>query len=128
MKLPNVRPPELRIEGSQGRHATWLELFFDLVFVVAVAELAHTLGANVSSGGVIRSGALRAVRPRLVGVDRRATGPRRSSDRLSWRRSRERHSRPRTRGHSPGWRIAPKELSVTVAPRRFGPPRRSPLQ
>jgi low temperature requirement protein LtrA len=30
-------------ETSQERHATWLELFFDLVFVVAIAELAHTL-------------------------------------------------------------------------------------
>ena len=26
-----------------GRHATWLELFFDLVFVLAIAELTHYL-------------------------------------------------------------------------------------
>jgi low temperature requirement protein LtrA len=30
-------------ESSQERHATWLELFFDLVFVVAIAELAQAL-------------------------------------------------------------------------------------
>jgi low temperature requirement protein LtrA len=27
----------------EERHATWLELFFDLVIVVAVAQLAHLL-------------------------------------------------------------------------------------
>jgi low temperature requirement protein LtrA len=30
------------------RHATWLEPFFDLVFVVTVAELPHNLGRDVS--------------------------------------------------------------------------------
>jgi low temperature requirement protein LtrA len=38
-------PPRLRTveEGFEERHATWLELFFDLVFVVAVAELGQNL-------------------------------------------------------------------------------------
>jgi low temperature requirement protein LtrA len=40
-----LRPPRLRtLEADQGeRHATWLELFFDLVFVISIAEVAHTL-------------------------------------------------------------------------------------
>jgi len=40
-----VRPPRLRtVEGDEGeRHASWLELFFDVVFVVAIAQLAHEL-------------------------------------------------------------------------------------
>jgi low temperature requirement protein LtrA len=39
-----LRPPQLRTLEDQGeRHATWLELFFDLVFVISIAELVHTL-------------------------------------------------------------------------------------
>jgi low temperature requirement protein LtrA len=36
---------------SDERHASWLELFFDLVFVVAVAELAQELARDHSLGG-----------------------------------------------------------------------------
>jgi len=34
-----LRPPQLRTHAAEvdRRHATWLELFFDLVFVVAIA-------------------------------------------------------------------------------------------
>ncbi len=37
--------PRLRTDEEQGleRKATGLELFYDLVFVVVIAELAHTL-------------------------------------------------------------------------------------
>jgi low temperature requirement protein LtrA len=39
-----LRPPQLRTLDDQGeRHATWLELFFDLVFVISIAEVVHTL-------------------------------------------------------------------------------------
>ncbi|WP_347701732.1 low temperature requirement protein A [Nonomuraea sp. B12E4] len=31
------------MSGAEARHASWLELFFDLVVVVAVAQLAHRL-------------------------------------------------------------------------------------
>lgn len=34
-----------------GRHASWLELFFDLVVVVAVAQLAHRLQGHEGSPG-----------------------------------------------------------------------------
>lgn len=48
------RPPTLRSSSTAvDRHATWLELFFDLVFVVAVAELAHTLADHLTRGGVV---------------------------------------------------------------------------
>jgi low temperature requirement protein LtrA len=36
--MPTAAPPSI-----EERHATWLELFFDLVIVVAVAQLAHLL-------------------------------------------------------------------------------------
>lgn len=48
-----LQPPRLRIgEGSEEeRHATWLELFYDLVFVVAIAQLAHKLNEEISLSG-----------------------------------------------------------------------------
>ena len=51
---PWLRPPVLRMQvpgQSDERHASWLELFFDLVFVVAVAELAQELVRDHSLGG-----------------------------------------------------------------------------
>jgi low temperature requirement A protein (LtrA) len=50
-------PPRLRLQeaGAQPveRHATWTELFFDLVFVVAVAQLASGLRDHLSMDGAI---------------------------------------------------------------------------
>jgi low temperature requirement protein LtrA len=49
-----LRPPRLRTaQAADGeeRHASWLELFFDLVFVVAVAELAQQLTTDHDLGG-----------------------------------------------------------------------------
>jgi low temperature requirement protein LtrA len=47
-----LRPPRLRtLEDSDGRHASYLELFFDLVFVVAIAQLAHELVVDHSLSG-----------------------------------------------------------------------------
>src|SRR3954452_16867344 len=45
MTAPRPQPPRLRVIDDAGaeRRATWLELFFDLVFVVAIAELAGVL-------------------------------------------------------------------------------------
>ncbi len=51
-----LQPPRLRIgTGSEQehRHATWLELFYDLVFVVAVSQVAHNLYENVSLTGFL---------------------------------------------------------------------------
>jgi low temperature requirement protein LtrA len=48
--------PRLRtIEPTLGeRHASWLELFFDLVFVLAVANVAHVLSAHADLGGFVK--------------------------------------------------------------------------
>ncbi len=42
--------PILRTDEEQGleQKATWLELFYDLVFVVVIAELAHTLSEEIN--------------------------------------------------------------------------------
>ena len=45
-------PPRLRTD--EERSASWLELFFDLVFVVAIAQLALALGDDLSPGGFAR--------------------------------------------------------------------------
>lgn len=49
-------PPQLRIGDGieeESRHATWLELFYDLVFVVAVSQLSHALSDDVSLAGFL---------------------------------------------------------------------------
>lgn len=52
MKYVTIRPPRLRtLEDTKARHATWTELFYDLVFVVAVAALGGRLLANTSWAG-----------------------------------------------------------------------------
>ena len=51
-----LRPPRLWVGATapeQPRHATWLELFYDLVFVVAISQLAHKLSDDVSLSGFI---------------------------------------------------------------------------
>lgn len=55
-----LRPPRLRtLDDEDGeRHASWLELFFDVVFVVAIAQLAHELAVDHSLHGFAVFGAL----------------------------------------------------------------------
>jgi low temperature requirement protein LtrA len=50
-----VAPPRIRTleDGEDERRATWLELFFDLVFVVAVAQLALALSADKTVEGFL---------------------------------------------------------------------------
>ena len=50
-----VRPPVLRTaeRASQQRRATWTELFFDLVFVVAVSRINEILAGDQSCAGVL---------------------------------------------------------------------------
>ncbi len=45
-KLPQLR------SGKKERHATWLELFYDLVFVLAVAELGSLLSHDLTLTGL----------------------------------------------------------------------------
>src|SRR5213078_1946814 len=50
-----LEPPRLRTTSDdEDRRATWLELFFDLVFVAAIAELSYVLLAEVTVGGFAR--------------------------------------------------------------------------
>ncbi|MBE9042292.1 low temperature requirement protein A [Oscillatoriales cyanobacterium LEGE 11467] len=60
--MNHPRPPLLRLyiagENDRDRHATWLELFFDLVFVFAIAELAHQLHSDLSWTGIAGFAAL----------------------------------------------------------------------
>jgi low temperature requirement protein LtrA len=53
-----LRPPRLRTLTDEQRRATYLELFFDLVFVVAIAQLAHELVVAHSLHGFAVFGAL----------------------------------------------------------------------
>lgn len=49
------RPLLRTIEPSEGeRHASWLELFFDLVFVIAVAQVAHVLSDHTDPVGFLK--------------------------------------------------------------------------
>jgi low temperature requirement protein LtrA len=55
---PWLRPPRLRTvagAGAEERHASWLELFFDLVFVVAVTRVSSLLDEQLSWGGALRT-------------------------------------------------------------------------
>jgi len=59
-RRPWLRPPQLRtLDADQGeRHATWLELFFDLVFVISIAEVVHTLEDYRSLGDFLGTAGL----------------------------------------------------------------------
>ncbi len=50
------RPPRLRTQADEEaeRHATWYELYFDLVFVAAVAQLATALSREPTPAGFLR--------------------------------------------------------------------------
>jgi low temperature requirement protein LtrA len=47
--------PRLIVEadGIQERKVSWLELFFDLIFVVVIAELSHFLSGHISISGAL---------------------------------------------------------------------------
>ncbi len=51
-----LRPPRLRTQAEEDgeRHATWYELYFDLVFVAAVAQLASALSREPTLAGFAR--------------------------------------------------------------------------
>src|SRR5438128_1960586 len=59
-RAPWFVPPRLRTaeDPAAERHASWLELFFDLVFVVAITELSRLLVLDHSAGGFLRFAAL----------------------------------------------------------------------
>jgi low temperature requirement protein LtrA len=51
--LPLIEPPRLRTEEEGERPTSWLELFFDLVFVVAIDQVARRLHPGVDASAVI---------------------------------------------------------------------------
>ena len=55
-RLELFKPPRLRSgkEAEIERHVTWLELFYDLIFVAAVAQLARSLSDDYSWSGILR--------------------------------------------------------------------------
>jgi len=53
-----VPPHLLTTHETDDRHASWLELFFDLVFVVAITELSSRLVLDHSAAGFLRFAAL----------------------------------------------------------------------
>jgi low temperature requirement protein LtrA len=55
-----LEPPRLRStdDADEERRATWLELFVDLVFVVAVGQVAHELEVDHSALGFAKFGGL----------------------------------------------------------------------
>ena len=52
----NPNRPRLRtLEAGGGeRHASWFELFFDLVFVLAVSKIAQILAQNSDLYGMLK--------------------------------------------------------------------------
>ena len=65
-------------EGGHERKVTWLELFYDLVYVAAIIQLGNRLSDDVSWGGVIRFVAL------FIPIWWSWTGRRRASSRAIW--------------------------------------------
>ena len=49
------RPPRRTRDGEEERRVTYLELFYDLVYVVVIAEIAHALATQVDSRGVLQA-------------------------------------------------------------------------
>lgn len=47
------QPPRKASERVEGRTVTFLELFYDLVYVVLIAQLAHALSEHVDTKGVV---------------------------------------------------------------------------
>lgn len=54
-----IKPPRMRAHAhATHRHATWLELFFDLVFVVVIAQLTHAIKDHLTIAEILKSVAL----------------------------------------------------------------------
>lgn len=61
MKWPGFRTNLLREGGSEADRVTFLELFFDLVFVLAITQISHTLVYSIEKGRALDGGAQAAV-------------------------------------------------------------------
>ena len=52
--IPLVRTVRLWARGHDSRRASWLELFFDLIFVAAVSQVGVPLGEDYTIHGLVR--------------------------------------------------------------------------
>lgn len=52
------QPPRAHGETIEDRSVSFLELFYDLVYVVVVAQAAHALAHNVTWQGAVDFGAI----------------------------------------------------------------------
>jgi low temperature requirement protein LtrA len=52
--IPLVRTVRLWSHGHESRRASWLELFFDLIFVAAVSQVGVPLGEDYTIHGLVR--------------------------------------------------------------------------
>ena len=57
-----LRPPRPHGDVIEDRTVSFLELFYDLVYVVLVGQLAHTLAEDVSWSGVLDFAVVRSLR------------------------------------------------------------------
>src|SRR3954452_13517978 len=50
------RPPRLQteVDDEHEHRATWLELFYDVVYVATISQLGSALGEDMSAGGFLR--------------------------------------------------------------------------
>lgn len=54
-----MTPPRMRATShASNRHATWLELFFDLVFVVVIAQIVHGIKDHLTVAEIVKGIAL----------------------------------------------------------------------
>ena len=64
--LPAIHSRPLRLRSREGhepgRKVTWLELFFDLVFVAAVSQVGAPLAEDFSAAGLVPHQLLDTVR------------------------------------------------------------------
>ena len=47
--------PTARLHAPEPQAVTFVELFFDLVFVFAVTQLSHSLAAHLTLAGVVQT-------------------------------------------------------------------------
>jgi low temperature requirement protein LtrA len=50
------RPPRLQteVDDEHEHRATWLELFYDVVYIATISQLGSALGEDISAGGFLR--------------------------------------------------------------------------
>jgi low temperature requirement protein LtrA len=53
LERPLFEPPRIRSKEEGKRPTSWLEFFFDLVFVVAIDQVARRLQHGVTGDGAI---------------------------------------------------------------------------